>query len=184
MRSALIVGFLFSWPALADDDLTPDKAAKIERDKSKAMDAIDKKYGNKKPNELSSDERKAIAQERSAAEHQALEKNGSSEKAYTRYQSKMSKEERAASKNAGEKLEANEKAADAQAKEKAKGGPKEITIQRGFSDTNPVVLEEKAGGSPVVEKGLPQDYKDDQSAAGGAADPVYPQPAKTKAKKK
>jgi hypothetical protein len=39
-------------------------------------------------------------------------------------------------------------------------------VQRGFNDEHPVVLEEKPGAAPVVEKGLPQDYNDDQAAAG------------------
>jgi hypothetical protein len=40
-------------------------------------------------------------------------------------------------------------------------------VQRGFSDSNPVTLEENnnPGGAPTVEKGLPPDAQDDQSAA-------------------
>jgi len=51
-------------------------------------------------------------------------------------------------------------------------------VQRGFNDQNPVVLEEKQGGTPTVEKGLPQDYADDQAQAGMTDSSSQAAPAK------
>lgn len=195
MRFTLILAlFTFSAPALAEDDLTPEKAAKIERDQTKALEAVDKKYGNKKSSELSNDERREAIRDRAAAEREVLEKNDVSAKAYTQYTSKMSVEDRAATKAAGARLEEKEKAAASREKEKEKGkaagGPREIPIQRGFNDNSPVVLEEKPGAAPAVEKGLPKDYADDQTAAGmtdSTTQPAATRPAakgKGKGKKK
>src|SRR4051794_35867187 len=188
MRLAFLFAALtLRFAAFADDDLTPDKTAKIERDKTKAMEDIDKKYGNKKSSELTSDERRAQIADRAAAEQQVFDKNGVTAKGYTAYTSKMNKEDRAATKAADAKLQAKEKAdaeAAAAAKKQAAAGPKEIPVQRGFNDNNPVVLEEKQGGEVVVEKGLPQDYQDDQSSAAGMNNDAPAAPAAGKGKKK
>src|SRR5687767_13649356 len=160
MRTAFFLAALsLALPALADDELNPEKAAKIQRDTDKALKAVDKKYGDKKSSELSSDERKAIIHERAAAEREVLDKHSVDAKTFTKYTSKQTKDERAATKQAGEALEAKEKAAEAEKAEKA-GGPKEITIQRGGGENNPIVMEEKDGAPPIIEKGLPQDAMD------------------------
>ncbi len=189
MRTALLLAALsLAAPAFgADDVLNPEKAAKIDRDTDKALKEVDKKYGNKKPSELTSDERKAVIQERAAAERAVLDKHNVDPKTFTNYSARQTREERAATKQAGQALEAQEKAAEAdKAKEKEKaGGPKEITIQRGGGDNNPIIMEEKEGAPPIVEKGLPQDAQDDQNAAGGLTDSTsQPAPAKGKGKPK
>src|SRR4051812_44586907 len=133
MRIALLLGcFLFALPALAEDDLTPEKTAKIEREKVKAMETVDKKYGGRKSSEMSSDERKEQIADQAAAERAVLEKNNVSAKSYTIYTAKMNTADRAATKDAAAKLEAKEKqeAAAATEKEKSAGGPKEIQVQR------------------------------------------------------
>jgi hypothetical protein len=172
MRASLLLAALtLAAPAFADDDLTPEKTAKIEREKNKALEAVDKKYGNRKSSEMSSDERREVIRERAAAENEVLEKNNVSPKAYVSYTAHMNKEDRAATKAADAKLEEKEKQAAAAKKDKeTQGGPKEIQVQRGFNDNNPVVLEEKQGNGPTVEKGLPQDYADDQALAGQQTD--------------
>lgn len=186
MRSALLLAALsFALPAFADDDLNPEKAAKIERETDKALKAVDKKYGNKKSSELTSDERKEVIKERAAAEREVLEKNNVDVKAYTNYTSRQSRDERAATKQAGEALDAKEKAAEAdKAKEKEKeaAGPKEIPIQRGGAGKDPIVMEETAGAAPIVEKGLPQDAQDDQNAAGQTDSSTQAAPAAGKGK--
>src|SRR5688572_28366990 len=96
-------------------DLTPESVAKIDREQKKANDAIDKKYGNKKPSELSSAERREIIKERGEAEKAVLEKAGVDPKEYTKYTAKMNREDRVATKAAAEKLEQQEK--DAAAKD-------------------------------------------------------------------
>jgi hypothetical protein len=187
LKSALLLaGLTLALPAFADDDLNPEKAAKIDRDTEKALKAVDKKYGNKKSSELSSDERRQVIQERAAAEREVLEKHNVDAKAYTKYTSRQTKDERAATKQAGEALDAKEKAAEAdKAKEReAANQPKEITIQRGGAgNKDPIIMEEKAGAPPIVEKGLPQEAVDDQNATGLTDSTTQPAPAKGKGKK-
>ncbi len=171
MRTPLLLpALLLALPAIAADDLTPAKVAKIGRDTEKAHQAIDKKYGNKKSSELSSEERKQVIHERAAAEREVLGKHNVEGKEYTRYTMRQTREERAATKQAAEALESKEKAAEADAaKEKtATAGPKEIIIQRGGAGKDPIVMEERDGAPPIVEKGLSQDAQDDQSAASEA----------------
>ncbi len=187
MRLSLLAALCcLSAPAFADDDLTPEKAAKIDHETNKALDAVDKKYGNRKSSELSSDERREVIRERAAAEREVLEKNDTKPADYVRYTGKMNREDRAATKAAGAKIEEKEKAAAAEKeKEKEKAaGPKEIPIQRGFNDDHPVVLEEKQGAAPVVEKGLPKDFTDDQAAAGMTDSSSETAPAKPAGKGK
>jgi hypothetical protein len=98
-----------------------------------------------------------------------LDKAGVDPKEYTKYIAKMNREDRAATKAAGEKLEQQEK--EAAAKDAKKGGPKEIVVQKGFSDNNPVTMEEKDGDGPTVEHGLPPEAANDQAEAGGSDAP-------------
>ena len=146
-------------------DLDPQKAALIEHDQQKAYDEIDKKHGNKKPSELSSDERRDIIRERAAAEESVFEKQGVDRKSYTKYITKMGLDDRATMKDASKALEKKDEEQAAAAAKKASEPQGEIPIQRGFNDNNPVMLEEKKGAGPVVEKGLPQDAMDEQQAA-------------------
>src|SRR5262245_29293657 len=122
---------------LTADDLTPDKAAKVQRDREKAMDAISKKYGNKKSSELSSDERREMIREQRAAENDVLEKNGVDPKEFARYEARMSLSDRAATKQAKDDLDKKEEAEKKAAADKAKGD-QPVQVQRGFSDSNPV----------------------------------------------
>lgn len=189
MRKALLLAALsLAAPAFADDGLNPEKAAQIDRDTDKALKAVDKKFGNKKPSELTSDERRQVISERAAAEREVFEKHNVDAKAYTKYTSRQSKDERAATKQAGEQLEAKEKAAEADkvTEKEAAAAPKEITIQRGGAGRDPIIMEEKPGAAPIVEKGLPQEAQDDQTAAGrtDSSTEAAPAPAKGKAKGK
>ena len=82
-----------------------------------------------------------------------------------RYEATMNRSDRAAAKNERERLDQKE-ADEKQKADDAARAPKEVQVQRGFSDTNPVTLEENSGnGAPVVEKGLPPDAIDDQQQA-------------------
>ncbi|MBL9036952.1 MAG: hypothetical protein JNG84_00425 [Archangium sp.] len=129
---------------LTADELPPERAAAIEAESAKELRAVDAKYGNRKLSELSNDERRALGQEKAEAERKVLEKNGVSVKEWARESAKRSPKESAQVKQAGQQLEKREKDAAAAAK---KGGPKEIQVQRGFNDENPVVLEEAGGGA-------------------------------------
>jgi hypothetical protein len=173
--------------ALLLAELSPEQLAKVQHDRQKAMAEVSKKYGDKKPSELTQDERREMIHDQREAEDRVLEKNGVDRKEIARYEAKLSLDDRAATKAAKQQIEEKEKR---EADEKAKGGEKQggdnIPIQRGFSDTNPVTLEDKGNGSggPVVERGLPQDAQDDYNAAGAAkGDESAPEP-KSKGKKK
>jgi hypothetical protein len=165
----------------ADDELNPEKVAKIQSEQDKANKEIAKKYGNRKPSEMNRDERREMIRDTAEAEKAVLEKNKVDAREYTRYNTKMSRDDRAATKVASDKIAADEKAAAEKAEAEKKAGPKEIQIQRGFSDNNPVVLEEKqpGAGEVVVEKGLPQDAMEDQQSAtelGGGQGPAQGPP--------
>lgn len=142
-------------------DLDPQRAAAIEYEQAKETAAVEAKYGNKKSTELSREERVQMIRDLAAAQGKVLDKYGVSPRDWARAQMARSREEAAQVKEATKALEAKEKAAAA-AKEN-EPGQREITVQRGISDDNPVVLEEREGAAPVVEQGLPPEYSKDQS---------------------
>jgi len=94
-----------------------------------------------------------------------LEKYGVTAKEWARAQMNRSRAQAGQVKEANKTLEAKEKAAAERAAAEQARGPKEIVIQKGISEENPVVLEETEGSTPIVEKGLPAEYDKDQSAA-------------------
>lgn len=145
--------------------LDPAEIARIEAEQQDAAAAIEKKYGGRSGKELSLEERKAQADERAAAERAVLEQHGVSPKDWVKANARQSRDDREAVKAESEKL-ARAKA-DAQ-KAKAAEPPKEIPVQRGISDKNPVVLEEKDSSAPAVEQGLPSEAQDDQDALDAA----------------
>lgn len=149
---------------LAPDEFDAERAATIEREQAKQTAAVGAKYGNKKSTELTSEERSQMIRDQQTAEKQVLEKYGVTAKEWGRAQMNRTREQAAQVKEATQTLEAKEKAAEKANAEKA-SGPKEIVIQKGISEENPVVLEETEGATPVVEKGLPAEYEKDQSAA-------------------
>lgn len=156
MRSVLIVALLavtLVAPAVsAQEELTPEKIAKIRRDEKAAMAKVQQAHGNKKSSEMSNEERRQLIAEQGEAAQSALQKNGVSTKDYATYTARMSPDEQKAAEEAEKKLEAQEqaeaakKAAEAK---KAEGG--EVQVQQGFSEENPVDLEEKEGAPPKVE---------------------------------
>lgn len=149
---------------LAPDEFDAERAATIEREQARETAAVSAKYGNKKSTELSRDERAQMIREQAAAEQKVLDKHGVSPKDWARAQMNRSREQAEQVRQANKALEAKEKAAERAAAEKA-GGPKEIVIQRGISEENPVTLEENENATPIVEQGLPKDYENDQNAA-------------------
>ncbi len=152
--------------AAAAEPISAERAATIERDQKKAQKAVAEKYGNKKPSELTQDERREMIREQLAADREVLEKHGISAKDWARHEISQSREERAEQKAAAEKLEADEKAA-AEKAEKEKSAKKEIEIQRGFSDDDPVVLDEKEGAAPRVDQGISGEAARDADEARG-----------------
>jgi hypothetical protein len=145
--------------------VSPAQVADIEHDQAKANAALQLKHGNMKPSELSLDERRALIREQAAAEKQILEKHGVSEKEWALGKQRQSRDERAQVKAAGEALKAKDQA-DAENAAKPKE-ERAVHVQKGFSDENPVVLEEKEG-TVAVERELPPDAKADLEAAAAA----------------
>ena len=143
-----------AWPGLAlAEELTPEQVASIRRDEKAAMERVNEAHGNKKSSELSTDERRQMIQEQQAAIDGVMEKHGVSRKDYARQTARMGPKQNEAVDAAEKELVAKEKAAEA-----AKTQPKEaeeVQVQQGFSDANPVMLEEEAGATPIVEEGLP-----------------------------
>ena len=146
------------------DEIPADKAAKIERSQEKAQAEISKKYGDRKPSAMTSDERRAQTQERSEADQKVLDKAGIDRKDWAISSMKRSRETTGKVKEA--KVEqAKKEQADA-AKAKAPVEPQgEVTVQKGFSEDSPTVLEEKPGAPPIVESSMPKEVRDDQKAA-------------------
>jgi hypothetical protein len=160
--SVLLVASWLAVPglALAQEELTPEKIAAIRRDEKAAQAKVDAAYGNRKPSEMSTEERRQVIQEQQAAGLGVMEKHGVSDKEYSRHVARMSREEREAVEQAEKKLEADEKAAREQKKKQQEAeaeakAPEDIPIQQGISDENPVELEASEGAGTVVEEGLP-----------------------------
>ncbi len=153
---------------VADEATTPDKAAVIERQEQKAQAEVSAKYGNKKPTELSREDRKAMDQDLANASKAVLEKNGVDPKQWARDSLKRDRSEYAKTKELVKDLEAKDKAAEEKRKADA-NAPKEVEVQRGVSEENPVTLDEKPNEEGVVpvEKGLPPEAQQEQDAAAG-----------------
>lgn len=152
----------------ADEPLAPEKSAVIEREQQKAQAEVDAKYGNKKPTELSREERSQRAKDLAEADKAVLDKNGIDPKQWARESLKKDRAEYAQNRQAVKDLEEKEKAAEAKKKADA-AAPKEVEVQRGVSEQNPVTLDEKpnADGTVPVEKGLPPEAAQELEAAQG-----------------
>jgi hypothetical protein len=169
---------LVSWlaaPGLAlaqEEELTPEKLAAIRRDEQKAQAKVNEAYGNRKPSEMSNEERRQAIQDQQKAGLEVLEKHNVSDKAYSRQVARMGRDEREAVKQAEQQLEAQEKAAkEAELKktEQAELPPDEVPIQKGISDENPVELESSKDAASVVEQGLPPGEAGAEEGAEGGA---------------
>ena len=89
MRLLTVVATLVTLSAFAGEELSPEKMAELQRAQKKAGEAVEKKYGNKKPSELSPDERKAMIKEKGDAEKAVLDKAGVDSKACARSGAKL-----------------------------------------------------------------------------------------------
>jgi hypothetical protein len=169
----------------AGADLTPEKAAEIANDQAKAQAAVSAKYGNKKSTELTPDERRAMIKDQADADRKALDKHGISVKDWARYEQTQGRADYAAQKTAVKQLQEKEKAAAAAAAKGDAAGPKEIPIQRGFSDENPVVMEEKKGAAPRVDTSIaPGEMEGMDGQSGDSAKKKVPPPLYKKGSKK
>ncbi len=131
----LAVASTAAWAA----DLSPDKAAQVSRDRQKAMDEVNKKYGNKKSSELSSDERRQMIRDQNEAMSRVLDKNGVDAKDFARWEAKASGSDRAAAKEASDALDKRDE--DAKKAGAAKGvGPQ--------PNEHGVIIEKGGKGKP------------------------------------
>lgn len=139
--SALLLASWLLVPGLSlAQELDPEKVARIRREEKAALAEVEKQHGNKKPSEMSSAERREVIKEQEAAVSRVLEKHGVTAKDYLRYTTRMGRDGNAAVAEAMERQEAEEKARmEAEARKEAGSG--EVTIQEGFNDRKPVVLE-------------------------------------------
>ncbi|HEX8698408.1 MAG TPA: hypothetical protein VF815_06195 [Myxococcaceae bacterium] len=179
---------LVSWlaaPGIAlaqDGELTPEKIAAIRRDEKAAQDKVNKAYGNRKPSEMSTEERRQAIQDQQKAGQDVMAKHGVSDKEYSRHVARMGRDEREAVNQAEKKLEAEERAAKAASEQKKaeqeQRASEDIPIQQGISDENPVELESSEIAASVVEQGLPPGETGlDETPVEGAAEGVAGQAA-------
>lgn len=157
MSRRLSILLFSSWlavPGLAlGEGLTPEQLASIRRDEKAAEAKVQAAHGNKKSSELSAAERRQMIQEQQDAIQEVMDKHGVSRKDYARQTARMGPKQNEEVAAAEKTLEAKDKATkSAQSQEQGSG---EIQIQNGFSDENPVTLEEQEGAPPTVEDGLP-----------------------------
>ena len=138
IKAALLSASLLAALPVFAADIDPARAAQIQSDKEKALADVQKKYGNKKPSELSNDERRQMAKDQAEAEQKALQKNGVSAKEWSRYEATQSRTDRAATEAAKADLKKKEEAsAKAAAAKKSEGNGQQIEIQRGFGKDGP-----------------------------------------------
>lgn len=154
MSRRLTVLLFSSWLAVPGvalgGDLTPEQIARIRREEKAAEAKVNAAHGNKKSSELSAAERRQMIREQQEAIQEVMDKNGVSRKDYARQTARMGPKQNAEVATAEKALEAKDKAAQGQEQ-----GSGEIQIQHGFSEENPVMLEEQEGALPTVEEGLP-----------------------------
>ncbi len=159
MSRRLSVLLLSTWlitPNLAlAEELTPERLASIRRAEKAAVDKVNAAHGNKKSSEMSASERRQMIQEQQEAVRKVMEEHGVSAKDYARQSARMGPKQNEQVAAAEKALEAKEKAAGAAKKSEQAREPGEIQVQEGFSEDNPVMLEEEEGAPPVVEHGLP-----------------------------
>ncbi len=170
---------------IAPDEVPAERAAAIERDQAKATQAVQQKYGNRKSSELSPDERREMVRDQAEAEQKVLDKFGIDRKSWALSQARRTREEREQVKQAAKAMDEQEQTAAKKAAEDAASAPKEVVVQRGISEDRPVVLEDKEGAAPIVEKGLPADYQAEQAEAeqGDATEKKSEAPASGRSKK-
>jgi len=136
----------------------------IEFEQQQAQREVDEKYGNKRPADLTPDETRAKIRDQAEADTRVLAKFGTTPKEWARESLHRSRTQLAQKKADVQLLEAHAKAEAAAPK--ATEAPREVQVQRGFSDETPVTLEEHhTDGKVLVEEGLPPDALDEQAMA-------------------
>jgi len=150
LRSLALLALSLSPVALAGD-ISPDTAAKVTRERTKALEEVNQKYGNKKSSELSSEERRQMIKDQAEAVAKVLDKNGVDAKDFAHYEAKASKEDRAAAAASGKAMDQKEaddkKAADEKKKAKSVETSNGVIIERGIDP------KDLPPGGPPAQKG-------------------------------
>lgn len=126
-------GFVFvvAFSAAAQEGLSPQKVGKIEYERDKELEKVQKEYGNRKPSELSKDERAEMAEKQKAATQRVLESNGVDDKDYARYTSRMGADDRATAKDATKAAERADIKKEVKAELDKKEGEPEVVPYEG-----------------------------------------------------
>ncbi|AKF86517.1 hypothetical protein SAMN05443572_105606 [Myxococcus fulvus] len=147
-------------------EMTPEKVAHIRRDEAAAMKQVDEEFGNRKPSEMSNEERGQASRKQAAVTASVMEKHGVTAKEYERFTAKMGQEGNERAKAEAQRLEDQAKAAAARQAAAAKASEeKEVSVQKGFDNENPVELESSGNDGPEVEIGIP--VEDEAGGEGG-----------------
>ncbi|HEX8823296.1 MAG TPA: hypothetical protein VF794_25435 [Archangium sp.] len=155
--SMLLLSTWLTVPGLAPaGELTPEQIARIRRDEKAALERVNAAHGNRKSSEMDNAERRQVIQEQQEAIQGVLDKHGASRKDYARQTATMGPKGNEAVEAAAKELEAKDQAAAAGKTPQGQQEPGDIQVQQGFSDENPVTMEEKEGAGPTVEVGIPQ----------------------------
>ncbi len=139
-------------PAQAEE-LTADRIGQLRAEEKRALDEVAKAYGNRKPSELSREEREAMIRDQAAALDAVLQKHGVDRKDFARASARMSRDE--AERAARSQVATEQEQARAAEAAKAPKSPPPVQVQRGVNEGNPVILEESADAPPLVETGIP-----------------------------
>jgi hypothetical protein len=173
---------------VADEPIEPEKAAAVERAQARAQAEVAAKYGNKKSSELSQDERRQMVKDQADADRAVLEKLGVDAKQWARESLRRDRDQYAKNKALVKEQDGKEKADEE--RKKAAATKKDVEVQRGINEDNPVTLDEKsAEGQVGVEQGLPPDVVKDLKEVSGeeggeapsvekSADEPAPKPAR------
>jgi len=134
--SALVVSLVVggAWA----EEVSPQKAAEVGRDRQRALDEVSKKYGGRKPSELSSEERRERVKDEAAAVSKVMQQHGVGAKDLARYEATSSPSERAA---ASAKVEAAEKKQAEERAEAQKAQAATAAAGAGTTVENGIVIE-------------------------------------------
>lgn len=147
-------------------ELSPRQAAEIQHEHDKAQAQVAAKYGHRKSSELSSEERRQMVRDQAEAERKVLDDHDVSPGAWVRHQALRTPEVRAEVEREQEALAAKEKeeqqALEATKRQEEAAGAT-VSVQRGFGEENPVMMEEQKGGPVTVERGLPPEAEEEKA---------------------
>jgi hypothetical protein len=144
---------LILWLTLAAD-LTPEKAAAMNRALEKSASEIEAKYGNRKQQELSYAERSQKVKDLSAAEKSVLEKNDVSANEWIRYSANMGRGARADMVSAKKQQDEAEKSAAAKKSEAQEKSSKTAETPIQIVETKPEGPKAEGGAENSDEPGI------------------------------